>query len=56
MAEAKKKQTYCFECHLWYPRRGDRTEVYGRCKDLKQRTMRLDFCDSDKIPEEERKK
>lgn len=44
------EKTYCMDCHLWTPKDGDKNALYGRCKDLKQRTMRLDFCDTDKIP------
>jgi hypothetical protein len=52
MTEEKKKTTYCFECHCWKPKNNDRTAISGRCTDLKAKTIRLDFCDTDKIPKE----
>jgi hypothetical protein len=50
---SKEKYTYCFQCHCWKPQTGSREhDLKGRCRDLKATTMRLDFCETDKIPKE----
>jgi hypothetical protein len=52
----EKKERYCFECGFWNPAGGNREhDVYGKCTDIKKKTMRLDFCEEGKGLEADQK-